>query len=150
MSGVIDDRHVRIFSEGSRTNEMLQQAQARHDTGGESDSASRNLARFMQGVGKAYMIEFSVKPVYRPDRFGRGGDHREVLNQGFPAVRITEAAENYTRQHQNVRVENGIHYVHLKVSPRPPSRCYPFDPQGAGVLRRQPGGQWPARFVRGR
>lgn len=110
MSGVIDTRHVRIFSEGSRTNETTQQAQARHDTGGESDSASRNLARFMQGVGKAYMNGFSVKLVYRPDRIGRGGDHREMLNQGFPAVRITEAAENYTRQHQNVRVENGIHY----------------------------------------
>jgi hypothetical protein len=64
----------------------------------------------MQGLADAYMNGFSVKPIYRPDRFLRGGDHREMLNQGFPAVRVTEAAENYTRQHQTVRVENGIHY----------------------------------------
>jgi acetylornithine deacetylase/succinyl-diaminopimelate desuccinylase-like protein len=110
LSGVMDNSHVRIFSEGSRTNETREQAQARHDAGGESDSPSRNLARFMQGLGDAYLNGFSVKPIYRPDRFGRGGDHREMLNQGFPAVRITEAAENYTRQHQTVRVENGVHY----------------------------------------
>ena len=106
----MDNTHVRIFSEGSRTNETVQQAQARHDAGGESDSPSRNIARFMQGLADATMNGFSVKTIYRPDRFARGGDHREMLNQGFPAVRITEAAENYTRQHQNVRVENGIHY----------------------------------------
>ena len=103
MSGALDNSHVRIFSEGSRTTETAQQAQARHDSGGESDSPSRNRARFMQGIADAYMNGFSAKPIYRPDRFGRGGDHREMLNQGFPAVRITEAAENYTRQHQNVR-----------------------------------------------
>jgi hypothetical protein len=84
--------------------------QARHDAGGESDSASRNLTRFLQGLADAYLNGFSVKPIYRPDRFGRGGDHREMLNQGFAAVRITEAAENYRRQHQNVRMENGIAY----------------------------------------
>ncbi len=110
LSGVMDNTQVRIFSEGSRTNETVQQAQARHDAGGEIDSPSRNIARFMQGLGDAYLNGFFVKPIYRPDRFLRGGDHREMLNQGFPAVRITEAAENYTRQHQNVRVENGIHY----------------------------------------
>jgi hypothetical protein len=48
--------------------------------------------------------------IYRADRLGRGGDQREMLNQGFPAVRVTEAAENYTRQHQTVRVENGVRY----------------------------------------
>jgi Peptidase family M28 len=110
QSGVMDNSHVRIFSEGSRTNQTPAQAQASHDTGGEADSASRNVARFMQGLAGAYMKGFSVRLIYRPDRFGRGGDHREMLNQGFPAVRITEAAENYTRQHQNVRVENGINY----------------------------------------
>ncbi len=110
LSGVMDNSHVRIFSEGSRTNETPAQGQSRHDAGGESDSPSRNLARFMQGLADAYLNGFTVKPVYRPDRFGRGGDHREMLNQGFAAVRITEAAENYSRQHQNVRVENGIAY----------------------------------------
>jgi hypothetical protein len=48
--------------------------------------------------------------VYRLDRFGRGGDHRPFNEAGFPAVRITEANENYNRQHQDVRTENGIAY----------------------------------------
>jgi hypothetical protein len=110
MSGVMDNSHVRVFSEGTRTTETAQQSQSRHDAGGESDSPSRSLVRFLQGLADTYMNGLSVKAIYRPDRFGRGGDHREMLAQGFPAVRITEAAENYTRQHQNVRVENGVHY----------------------------------------
>lgn len=110
QSGLIDNSHVRVFSEGSRATESADQARARHNVGGESDSPSRNLARFMQGLADTTMNGFSVKPIYRPDRFARGGDHLEMLAQGFPAVRITEAAENYTRQHQTVRVENGIHY----------------------------------------
>ncbi|HEX4177367.1 MAG TPA: M20/M25/M40 family metallo-hydrolase, partial [Rhizomicrobium sp.] len=109
-SGAVDANHVRVFSEGSRTNASTAEIQKVHDTGAESDSASRSLARFLEGLADSYMGGFSVKPIYRPDRFGRGGDHREMLNQGFPAVRITEAAENYNRQHQNVRVENGIAY----------------------------------------
>ncbi|HEX3139099.1 MAG TPA: M28 family metallopeptidase, partial [Rhizobacter sp.] len=51
-----------------------------------------------------------VQMVYRTDRYGRGGDQVEFLNAGFPAVRITEAHEDYTRQHQDLRVENGVHY----------------------------------------
>jgi hypothetical protein len=54
------------------------------------------------------MDGFSVMMVYRRDRFGRGGDQVPMTEAGIPAVRVTEAAENYTRQHQNVRVENGI------------------------------------------
>ncbi|HEX4026042.1 MAG TPA: M20/M25/M40 family metallo-hydrolase [Rhizomicrobium sp.] len=110
QSGLIDNSHVRVFSEGSRATESADQARMRHNVGGESDSPSRNLARFMEGMADAYMNGFSVKPIYRPDRFGRGGDHLEMLAQGFPAVRITEVAENYTRQHQTVRVESGIAY----------------------------------------
>ena len=110
LSGVIDNTHVRVFSEGSRTNESPIQASTRHGAGGELDSPSRNLARFMQGLADHYLPDLQVKLLYRPDRFRRGGDQLEMLNQGFPAVRITEAAENYTRQHQTVRVENGIAY----------------------------------------
>jgi len=110
LGGLIDNSHVRVFSEGSRATESADQARARHSEGGENDSPSRNLARFMQGLADAYINGFSVRPIYRPDRFRRGGDHLEMLAQGFPAVRVTEAAENYTRQHQTVRVENGIAY----------------------------------------
>ena len=110
LSGVMDNSHVRIFSEGSRTNETPAAGAGPSRCRRGERQPSRNIARFMQGLADATMNGFSVKMVYRPDRFARGGDHREMLNQGFPAVRITEAAENYTRQHQNVRVENGIHY----------------------------------------
>jgi hypothetical protein len=110
LSGAIDNTHVRVFSEGSRTTESPAQAVARHDAGGDQDSPSRNLARFMQSLADRYLSDLQVRMIWRPDRFGRGGDQREMLAQGFPAVRVTEAAENYTRQHQTVRVENGVRY----------------------------------------
>ena len=110
QSGVVDNTHVRVFSEGSRTNETPAQIKARHDSGGELDSPSRNVARLMQTLADRYLADLQVKMVYRPDRFARGGDHIEMLNQGFPAVRVTEAVEDYTREHQRVRIENGIHY----------------------------------------
>jgi acetylornithine deacetylase/succinyl-diaminopimelate desuccinylase-like protein len=110
QDGTIDNTHVRVFSEGGRTNETPAQAATRHDVGGELDSPSRNIARFMQQLAAQYLNDLEVRMIYRPDRSGRGGDQREVLNQGFPAVRVTEAQENYTRQHQTVRVENGVAY----------------------------------------
>ena len=110
LGGAIDNTDVRIFSEGARTNETAAQAAQRHGAGGELDSPSRNLARFMQGLADQYLSDLQVKLIYRPDRFHRGGDQLEMLAQGFPAVRLTESAENYTRQHQTVRVENGVHY----------------------------------------
>ena len=48
--------------------------------------------------------------IYRLDRFGRGGHHRPFNDLGFAGVRIMEAHENYTQQHQDIRVENGIAY----------------------------------------
>jgi hypothetical protein len=110
QSGVIDSAHVRVFSEGSRTTESAAQAIARHGAGGEADSPSRNLARFLETLADRYLSGLQVRMIYRPDRFGRGGDQLALLGEGFPAVRITEAAENYTRQHQTVRVENGVRY----------------------------------------
>jgi hypothetical protein len=74
------------------------------------DSPSRNLARFMAVMAERHLTNLRVQMVYRTDRYGRGGDQVEFLNAGFPAVRVTEAHENYTRQHQDLRVENGIHY----------------------------------------
>ena len=110
QSGVVDRTQVRVFSEGGRATESPTLAAARRQAGGEEDSPSRNLARFMQHLAGQYLGDLRVRMIYRPDRFGRGGDQSEMLAQGFPAVRITEAAENYTRQHQTVRVENGIRY----------------------------------------
>ena len=109
-NGVVDTAHVRIFSEGTRDIETEAEAKAVRYNGGEIDSPSRNLARFIATLAPAYLRGFDARLVYRTDRYRRGGDQVPVLAAGFPAVRVTEAAENYTRQHQNVRNENGIAY----------------------------------------
>jgi Zn-dependent M28 family amino/carboxypeptidase len=110
IGGVRDNTHVRIFSEGTRTTESAEEANRRRYNGGEVDSPSRNLARFMDRLADEYLTNFDVVMVYRTDRFGRGGDQVEMLRAGFPAVRVTEAQEHYHRQHQNLRTENGVRY----------------------------------------
>ncbi len=110
LNGVHDDAHVRIFSEGTKAVETQKQADRRRYNGGEVDSPARNIARYMEGLADHYVTGLSVTLVYRTDRFSRGGDQAPMLAAGFPAVRVTEARENYTRQHQDVRVENGVAY----------------------------------------
>jgi Zn-dependent M28 family amino/carboxypeptidase len=110
IGGVRDNTHVRVFSEGTRTTETPEEANRRRYNGGEVDSPSRNLARYMDGIADRYLTNLDVVMVYRTDRFGRGGDQVEMLKAGFPAVRITEAVENYTRQHQDLRTEKGVKY----------------------------------------
>ena len=101
---------VRVFSEGVPSNETEQQANPRRCVGGENDSASRQLARFIKEQTDRYLKNFNVWMMYRRDRYLRGGDHIPFLERGFTAVRITEADEDYTHQHQNVRTENGVFY----------------------------------------
>lgn len=110
QSGVRDTTRVRVFSEGTKTVETEAQEERRRYNGGEVDSSSRNLARFIDGMADRYLTNFDVEMIYRTDRYGRGGDQVEMLRAGFPAVRISEGAENYDRQHQDLRVENGVHY----------------------------------------
>ena len=110
QSGVRDTTRVRVFSEGTKTVETEAQEERRRYNGGEVDSSSRNLARFVDGMADRYLTNFDVEMIYRTDRYGRGGDQVEMLRAGFPAVRISEGAENYDRQHQDLRVENGVHY----------------------------------------
>ena len=109
-NGVKDATHVRVFSEGTRSTETPEEATRRRYNGGEVDSPSRNLARFISGLADTYLKDFSVRMVYRTDRYSRGGDQVPMLAMGYPAVRFTEAIENYTREHQDVRSENGVHY----------------------------------------
>lgn len=109
MAATVDDR-VRVFSEGVRSNESESIAAARRSVGGEVDASSRNLARYMDAIAEAYMPSFDVSMVYRRDRFSRGGDQVPMVEAGFPAVRVTEAAEHYHRQHQDLRTENGTVY----------------------------------------
>ena len=109
-SGVHNDRQVRVFSEGTKAVETPEQANSRRYNGGEVDSPSRNLARFADGLADTYLKDLDVVMVYRTDRYGRGGDQVEMLNAGIPAIRVTEAAEHYDRQHQDLRTENGRVY----------------------------------------
>ena len=110
QGGVMDNTHVRVFAEGTKAVETPEQANRRRYNGGEVDSPSRNLARYMDRLADEALTNFDVVMVYRTDRFGRGGDQVRMLESGFPAVRITEAAENYDRQHQDLRTEKGVRY----------------------------------------
>ena len=91
INGVRETTRVRVFSEGTKTVETAAEADKRRYNGGEVDSPSRQLARYMQGLADAYLGNFKVTMVYRTDRFGRGGDQVEMLKAGFPSVRVTEA-----------------------------------------------------------
>lgn len=112
-NGVRDARTVRVFSEGVPSNETTQEATTRRSVGGENDSASRQLARFIDETTRRYVPSMKVWMIYRRDRYGRGGDHQPFLERGYAAVRFTEPNENYQHQHQNVRIENGIQYGDL-------------------------------------
>lgn len=101
---------VRVFAEGVPTNETEQQAATRRSVGGENDSPSRQLGRYVKEQAARYLKNFSAWVIYRRDRYGRGGDHIPFLERGFAAVRFTEPDEDYTHQHQNVRTEKGIFY----------------------------------------
>jgi len=101
---------VRVFSEGVPSNENEQESNTRRSVGGENDSSSRQLARYIKEQSEKYLKNFSVWLIYRRDRYLRGGDHIPFLERGFSAIRITESDEDYTHQHQNVRTENGLFY----------------------------------------
>jgi len=108
--GVCDSTHVRVFSEGPRWQGHESLAAQQRSLGGENDAPSRNISRFLDSLADRLKIALDVRQVWRNDRFGRGGDHTEFLNLGFPAVRFSVAVENYNWQHQDVRVEKGIQY----------------------------------------
>lgn len=110
QDGVHDNSSVRVFSEGTKAVETPAQANRRRYNGGELDSPSRNIARYVAVLAERHLTNFRVEMVYRTDRYGRGGDQVAFVEAGFPAVRVTEAHEDYTRQHQDLRVENGVHY----------------------------------------
>jgi len=110
QNGVLDNTTVRIFSEGTRTNETAEQAKYRAYHGGEVDSPSRNIARYMEQMAASYLPDLRVRMVYRTDRYSRGGDQVPFLEAGYPAVRVSEGHEDYTRQHQDLRTDKGIKY----------------------------------------
>ncbi len=134
-SGQRDARQVRLFADGltpllrlalghgptstpTATDDAVlanvrQQLEAQVRTGGAADFGANQLGRYLKETGERYLPGFSVNLIQRPDRFLRGGDHLPFLNRGYAAVRFTEPFENFMRQHQNVRTENGLSYGDL-------------------------------------
>lgn len=112
-TGDKNDRTVRVFSEMIPALETDEQTAARNALKAENDSPSRQLARYIKEVADPYLKGFTTTINARPDRFLRGGDHTPFNQLGFTAVRFTEFNENFDHQHQNVRVENNIHYGDL-------------------------------------
>lgn len=110
INGVVNNTTARIFAEGTRQTETDKEARTRRFTGGEVDSPSRNLARYIDLMADRYIPNLDTMVVYRLDRFGRGGHHRPFNDLGYPGVRIMETNENYNRQHQDLRTENGIKF----------------------------------------
>ncbi|MFA1551138.1 M28 family metallopeptidase [Actinomadura chokoriensis] len=105
--GTRDARSVRLFAEGVPTTETPGQGDVRRSVGGENDSPSRQLARFVASVAENGATGMHVRVIYRRDRYLRGGDHIGYLEQGYTAARFTEPNENFDHQHQDVRVEDG-------------------------------------------
>ena len=112
-TNITDNTRIRVFSEGLPFFELDKNAKMIRQLGLENDGKSRQLARYVKETGERYVDNMEVVMVYRNDRFLRGGDHTAFVENGFTAVRLTEMNENYTRQHQDVRKENGIQYGDL-------------------------------------
>ncbi len=110
VDGIIDNISFRIFSEATPGNETEISAKRRRFYGGEIDGNSRQLARYIHKNTMKYMPLMNPMLIYRLDRFGRGGHHKPFNDLGYAGVRIMEAHENYNRQHQDIRTENGISY----------------------------------------
>ncbi len=112
-TNIIENTKVRLFSEGLPAFETEKSAKTIRQLGLENDGKSRQLARYVKETGERYVENIEVVMIYRNDRFLRGGDHTAFVDNGYAAVRFTEMNENYYRQHQNVRIENGIQYGDL-------------------------------------
>ncbi|NVJ99056.1 MAG: M28 family peptidase [Alphaproteobacteria bacterium] len=110
VNGIINNTTARVFSEGTRVTETEGEANQRRFWGGEVDSPSRNIARLVGRLADEYIPNLDTMMVYRLDRFRRGGHHRPFNEAGWPGVRIMETNENYNRQHQDIRTEDGIRY----------------------------------------
>jgi hypothetical protein len=108
--GLCDSTHARVLSEGPRSQGEAELSKSVHSLGGENDSPSRNISRFLDSLADRLNIGLDVRQIWRTDRFGRGGDHIPFLELGYPAARISVAVENYDWQHQDLRTENGKRY----------------------------------------
>ncbi len=110
IDGVKDNVSGRIFSEGVPHVETEAERKLREAVGSENDGASRELARYVKRVAERYVENLDLWLMLRQDRIARGSDHISFTREGFPAVRVMEAHENYDRQHQVPRTEGGRVY----------------------------------------
>ncbi|MET8277748.1 M20/M25/M40 family metallo-hydrolase [Micromonospora sp. NPDC005174] len=111
--GARDPYTVRLFAEGVPTAETPAEATTRQSVGGENDSPSRQLARFVRDVADNDATGMRVRVIYRRDRYLRGSDHISFLREGWPAARFTEPNEDFAHQHQDVRVQDGKQFGDL-------------------------------------
>ncbi len=112
-TGIADNTRVRVFSEGLPAFETEKVAANIRNQGLENDGKSRQLARYIKETGERYIQNLEVVMIYRNDRFFRDGDHTPFVQRGYAGIRITQINENYTQQHQNIRIENNIQYGDL-------------------------------------
>jgi len=111
IDGVHENTKARVFAPGLPANTPAAELRRILTNGGELDTPSRQLARYIDTVADRYFPNLDVEIIYRLDRYGRGGHHTPFFNNlGVAAVRLMEAHEDYTRQHQDLRTENGIKY----------------------------------------
>jgi Zn-dependent M28 family amino/carboxypeptidase len=110
IGGHADNTTVRVFAPGIPSDAPAAELRRFLVTGGELDVPSRQLARYVHRTAERHLPDLEVRMIYRLDRYGRGGDHTPFFEAGFPAVRLTEMYEDYTRQHQDLRTEGGIAY----------------------------------------
>ena len=109
IDGVIENNTFRVFAQ-QRPPDLHEDTWATRYFGGENDGPSRQLARYVATQADTYVRHLEPILIYRLDRFGRGGDQMPFADRGFPAVRVMETHENYNRQHQDIRTEDGVEY----------------------------------------
>jgi Zn-dependent M28 family amino/carboxypeptidase len=110
IGGHAGNTTMRVFAPGISVDAPAAELRRLLYSGGELDVPTRQLARYIHRTAEQYLPTLEVQMIYRLDRFGRGSDHTPFFEAGFPAVRLSETYEDYTRQHQDLRVEDGIHY----------------------------------------
>ena len=110
INGVIENNTFRVFSEPYPATATEREIRSYRVFGGEVYGPSRQISRYVDRITDKYFTNLDAIMVYRLDRFGRGGHHRPFNDAGFPGVRIMETNEQYERQHQDLRTENGIEY----------------------------------------
>jgi hypothetical protein len=109
--GASEPNVIRVFSQGLPAGVDIARVNL---VGSENDSPSRELSRFIAETVPLYVPDFSVRQIFRSDRFMRGGDQQSFQDVGYSAaIRFVEAHENFTHQHQDVRVSNGVQFGDL-------------------------------------